>query len=340
MKFAALSKRSLIWVGVALSVVAALIAYITISSSLHQTLRWQDDEYLHVSKGQSFNSLCQTLIKRSVVADCFGHKVLGRLGLQQLSIKSGTYEIDSTASLQALVDKLVEGNEVQLPITIVEGENIYQVLEKLARARGINNDLQGLSLTEIADKLSIEQSHPEGYLFPETYHYTFGTSASELLKRAVVKQKTMIDSIWQAAEDKQGLKNSYEMLILASIIEKESSLHAERDLIASVFFNRIARKMRLQTDPTVIYGVWEEYKGDITRAHLRQKTPYNTYRINGLPPSPIANPSEASMRAVMNPAQSDYLYFVASGDGNHVFSKTLEQHNKALKAYLKKMRSS
>lgn len=310
-----------------------------ITNSLNQTMNWQQTSY-QVASGQSFSKICRELIINQVISDCFGHKVLAKLGALSLDVRSGTFATQPGQSLTDFVQVLIDGEELQLPVTIVEGENIYQVIDKLEQLDGIENDVTGMSLTTLSDLLDLDVSHPEGYLYPETYYYTYGTKASDLLKRAVRKQRELIDLVWQQAEQKQGLNSPYDMLILASIIEKESSVHAERDTIASVFFNRLEKGMRLQTDPTVIYGVWSEYKGDITRRHLKEKTPYNTYRINGLPPTPISNPSEASMRAVMNPATTDYLYFVASGDGKHVFNKTLKEHNKAVKAYLKKMSSS
>ncbi|OJI45892.1 putative aminodeoxychorismate lyase [Vibrio vulnificus] len=200
------------------------------------------------------------------------------------------------------------------------------------------HELAGLSEAEIAKRLEIPYEKLEGLFLAETYHYTYGTSDVELLKRAHEKLNRVLDKHWQQRQDKLPLKNSYEALILASIIEKETAIDEERERVASVFVNRLNKRMRLQTDPTVIYGMGEAYDGNIRKKDLRTPTPYNTYVINGLPPTPIAMAGEASIAAALNPENSSYLYFVASGKGGHVFSKTLAEHNRAVRAYLRELK--
>lgn len=321
-----------------LTILAAAGSYVFISSALSQNIKAKSAQLIVVPKGQTVNQLCRKLEKKGLVTNCLGLKLYSKMSAKYSGIKSGTYELTPKQEFQAFLTKVVNGDVKQYRFTIIEGENLYQVLDKLQQATSLNNDLLGLSHKKVAEALDLTYASAEGWLYPETYNYPAGSSASNLLKRAVVKQQQMLQQEWQSKQEDLPLKSPYEALILASIIEKESSVAGERDKIASVFHNRLNDKMRLQTDPTTIYGVWEEYKGDITRAHLRQKNAYNTYRIDGLPPTPIANPSVASLRAALNPATTDYFYFVASGEGDHIFSKTLEQHNRALRNYLRKQR--
>lgn len=312
--------------------------YFYLSSGLDAPLNVRSKQLLTVSKGQSVNQLCQSLESRGLVSDCLPLKLYSKLFDTYTGIKSGSYEVNAKEPLSQFLAKVVAGQVKQYSFTIIEGENLYQVLAKLNTAVALNNDLAGKDHQQVAQILALQSPSAEGWLYPETYRYPANSSASELLQRAVQKQQAVLEQEWQSRAENLPLTSAYQALILASIIEKESSVAGERDKIASVFHNRVKRKMRLQTDPTVIYGVWQSYKGDITRAHLRQKTPYNTYRINGFPPTPIANPSKASLQAALHPANTDFLYFVASGEGDHIFSKTLEQHNRALRNYLRKQR--
>ncbi len=175
--------------------------------------------------------------------------------------------------------------------------------------------------------------HPEGWFAPDTYAYVRGDTDLELLDRALADQEQILEQAWEERAEGLPLDSPYEALILASIVEKETAVPDEREEIAGVFVNRLNQGMRLQTDPTVIYGIGDDYEGNIRRHHLQQDTPYNTYRRAGLPPTPIAMPGEASIRAALNPADTEALYFVARGDGTHVFSRTLEEHQQAVREY-------
>lgn len=197
-----------------------------------------------------------------------------------------------------------------------------------------------MSETDIAEKLGIENEKLEGLFLAETYHYTYGTTDLDLLKRAHRDLMNVVNDEWENRADKLPLKSPYEALILASIIEKETAVASERERVSSVFVNRLNKRMRLQTDPTVIYGMGDSYKGNIRKKDLRTPTPYNTYTMSGLPPTPIAMAGKASINAALNPEKSNYLYFVASGTGGHVFSKSLTEHNRAVRAYLKQLRKN
>lgn len=312
--------------------------YFWLNSALTQQVQVKRTQLIEVKKGQTLNQLCQQLETSKRVSNCVALKLYSKVFDTYTGIKSGTYELKPKQELQSFLMDLVMGKVKQYSFTIIEGENLYQVLAKLDTAKSLNNDLANKTHKQVADVLDLEYASAEGWLYPETYSYPANSKASELLKRAVSKQQSMVQQEWGSRLEDLSLKNAYEALILASIIEKESSVAGERDKISSVFHNRLNTRMRLQTDPTVIYGVWPEYKGDITRKHLQQKNAYNTYRINGLPPTPIANPSLASLQAALHPATTEFFYFVASGEGDHIFSTTLEQHNRAVRNYLRKQR--
>ena len=312
--------------------------YFWLNSALSQPVQNKQTQLVEVKKGQTLNQLCNQLERKGIVSNCLAIKLYSKVFDTYTGIQSGIYELKPKQELQNFLLSLVMGQVKQYSFTIIEGENLYQVLDKLDKAKGLKNDLADKSHKQVAMALDLKYSSAEGWLYPETYKYPAGSKATELLSRAVAKQQQILQQQWQSKQEESALGTAYEALILASIIEKESSVAGERDKISSVFHNRLNIDMRLQTDPTTIYGVWEEYEGDITREHLRQKNAYNTYRINGLPPTPIANPSAASLQAALNPASTEYFYFVASGDGDHIFSKTLEQHNRALRNYLRKQR--
>ncbi|NVK24594.1 MAG: endolytic transglycosylase MltG [Gammaproteobacteria bacterium] len=334
-------KSALSLVMIVVAVITVVIGgggYFYVSSGVNQTINSDKVTLFTVNNGETLLKLCARLEKQQMVSGCLPLKIHSKISDTYTKIKSGTYEIEPEMPLSAFLLAVVEGRQKQYAFTIIEGENIYQVLDKIDKAKYLNNDLKGKSIKKVAEALDLPYESPEGWLYPETYNYALNSTASDLLKRAIAKQKSLLTSLWPDRRGNLTIYKPYQALILASIIEKESSADAERSVISSVFHNRLRDGMRLQTDPTVIYGIWHEYEGDITRQHLKQKTRYNTYRIDGLPPTPIANASKASLEAALNPASTDYYYFVASGDGEHVFNQTLEQHNRAVRNYLRKQR--
>ncbi len=254
---------------------------------------------------------------------------------EQLSLQAGEYQLSPGMTPRQILQKLAKGEVKYYQVTLVEGWTIKQALDHLHREKPLVRELDGDSLEEFLLKIDDKplSTSPEGLFFPDTYRYTRGTSDAVLLTRAYRIMKATLAEAWASRVEGLPLKNPYQALILASIVEKETAVDSEREEIAGVFINRLRKGMRLQTDPTVIYALGEGYDGNITRKDLRVDSPFNTYRVAGLPPTPIALPSRRSIEAALNPATTENLYFVARGDGSHQFSATLAQHNQAVQEY-------
>ena len=253
-----------------------------------------------------------------------------------VAIKSGTYEIEAGASVKETLSLFASGKEFHFSLTFVEGSRFEDWLKQLSSAPYLERLTLEQSETDLAQELGIENGKLEGWFLPETYAYTTHASDISILRRAYQDMKTFLQASWDKRQTDLPYKSPYEALIMASIIEKETGQPDERAQIASVFVNRLRLGMKLQTDPTVIYGVKDRYDGNIRRSDLTNANPYNTYVIDGLPPTPIAMPGKASIEAALNPQATDYLYFVAKGGGAHQFSKTLDEHNRAVRTYILK----
>lgn len=249
------------------------------------------------------------------------------------TIKSGEYEVSQGTTPAGLLRKLVRGEHIVRTVTLVEGWTFEQVRSALARADRLVQRTADLSNAEIMSALGQAGVNPEGRFFPDTYHYTSDTSDLDVLRQAMDAMSQKLSAAWQQRQPDLPLHSPEEALILASIVEKETGLAADRAEIAGVFVNRLRRDMPLQTDPTVIYGVGKSFDGRLTRSQLRADTPYNTYTRKGLPPTPIALPGQAALVAVVQPAQTRSLYFVSRGDGSSHFSTTLNEHNRAVNRY-------
>ena len=257
------------------------------------------------------------------------------------SIQAGEYYLEPGLTISKLLTIFRTGRSVQHKYTIIEGSNYRHVLQQLGEMdeKGlIEASLDAGQLTQAFKKITGEP-HPEGWVFPDTYQFVRGSRDRTLILQAYQRMKKMLLETWEKRAEGLPLKTPYEALILASIVEKETAVEEERARIAGVFMQRLRKGMRLQTDPTVIYGMGEKYNGNITKADLKRDTPYNTYTRKGLPPTPIAMPGRASLDAVMHPDETGELFFVASGGGKHHFSKTYKEHKKAVIKYLLKGKS-
>jgi len=286
-----------------------------------------------IKSGTNFGHLLKDLHGRQLIENRKYFSWYVRSENLAQKIKAGNYVFSKGTTPVQLLDKVVDGEVVQYSSTIVEGWTFRQMLAVLHQHKHIDKKLTGLSDSEITQALSLPKEHPEGQFLPDTYLFPEGTTDIQFLSRASQAIYRYLESEWPGRDENLPLKSSYEALILASIVEKETGVAKERPAIAGVFIRRLQKGMRLQTDPTVIYGMGEQFDGNIRRRDLKKDTPYNSYTRYGLPPTPIALPGKAAIDAVMHPADGNSLYFVAKGDGSHQFSATLEEHNRAVRRY-------
>lgn len=257
-----------------------------------------------------------------------------KLDPELAEFKAGTYRFTPGMTVRQMLELLASGKEAQFSARFIEGSRLRDWLLVLQQSQYLKHTLAGKSEAQIAEALGLPAGvQPEGYLYPDTYAYTAGMSDIALLKRAHLRMVKALEDAWQGRDTSLPYKTPEQLLTMASIVEKETAVPEERTKVASVFVNRLRIGMRLQTDPTVIYGMGEGYNGNISRKDLETPTPYNTYVINGLPPTPIAMPSQASLEAAAHPAKTPYLYFVADGKGGHTFTTNLANHNKAVRLY-------
>lgn len=259
-------------------------------------------------------------------------KLWFRLHPDLVKIKAGTYELPAQSSFADVAAILRSGKVYQYRLTLVEGETLSQWWQRLSDSPGLLPPQN--SPQDIAKQLGAPFANLEGLLLPETYYYTHDTKAIEVITRAYHSMDILSSKLWAERDKDLPLSSRYQLIILASLIQKETGINDEMPKVASVFVNRLRKGMRLQTDPTVIYGLGDAYNGHITRADLKAKNAYNTYVIHGLPPTPIAMPGKAALEAAAHPQKTHYYYFVADGSGGHHFSQTLKQHNRAVRKYL------
>lgn len=306
---------------------------------INQPVKIDEPTLVTIESGTSFNSLLARFEKDGWVEPTDFSRLLRRAYPELTQVKAGTFQIQPNLTLKQTLLDLVHGQQMQFSITFVEGSTFKEWRVMFDEAPHLIHTTKEMTEAEIAEALQIDREKLEGLFLAETYHYTVGMSDLDIMKRAHAQLNRVLEQYWEQRQDKLPLKNSYEALILASIIEKETAVPEERPLVSSVFVNRLNIGMRLQTDPTVIYGMGDKYQGNIRKRDLQTPTPYNTYTMYGLTPTPIAMVGEEAIAAAVDPDDSRYLYFVASGDGGHVFSKNLRDHNRAVQEYLRKLRA-
>lgn len=310
----------------------ATIAGIGWLSMHHLPMRNQPAVFA-IPAGASLRSVAQTIESAGIELPAWQLELLGRALGRAGKIKAGSYEVEPGLTALMLLDKLTRGDVTQGEIVLVEGKTFRQFRAVLNEHPDLLHDSLKLSDSEILLRLGAVERHPEGLFFPDTYLFNKGSSDFDVLRRAYKAMQPRLAGVWDKRDTSVPLKAPYELLILASIVEKETGLSTDRPQVAAVFANRLRRGMLLQTDPTVIYGLGERFDGNLRKVDLQTDTPWNTYTRPGLPPTPIAMPGLASLQAAALPPASDKLYFVARGDGSSVFSASLEQHNSAVARY-------
>lgn len=288
---------------------------------------------IEVQEGDNFYLLTSYLNERNMGPDRIWNRVIAWRFPELTKVKTAEYLVEPGMTYREILQLITTGHGVQYSIQFLEGWTMNQILDELSQHKGLIKDIE-LDVNSIHDLLGTEQSNPEGWLFADTYHYHRGMKVSDLILQMYERMSDELEAAWNNRSVDNQLTTPYELLIMASLIEKETGLSGERDEVSGVFHRRLAIGMRLQTDPTIIYALGDSYDGDIKWRDKKFQSPYNTYVVHGLPPTPIAVPSRASLIAAGNPAPGTALYFVAKGDGSHVFSDTLEQHNQAVREYL------
>ncbi len=288
---------------------------------------------INIKPKSSLNSIADQLVEQKVLPSALPFVILAKVLKKETYLQAGDYTLNKNITPYQLLLSLNSGKTTQGSITFIEGKTFIEMRAKLAKNDAIKDTTKNLSDAKVMTIVGKSESHAEGLFFPDTFYFDRGTLDTVILKRAYDSMQTKLDKAWQNRAPNLPYKNSYEALIMASIVEKETGKPDERPMIAGVFLNRLRIGMRLQTDPTVIYGMGDQYDGNIRRKDLLKDTRYNTYTRLGLPPTPIAMPGLASIDAALHPQQTKALYFVGKGDGSHAFSNSLIEHNRAVYQY-------
>lgn len=326
------------WWRAGVAFVLALMVVAAFLIAVHRALTFGDDTWV-IEPGDTLHQVAEELIERGVIQNPLPLKIIAKVGDRGRRIRAGEYRFPEGTSLNEFLNRIVEGKgQVGIKVTILEGWTFRQMRAHLNKARKLKPTTRGMTGAQIMQKLGHPDLHPEGRFFPDTYAYAAGESDMTIYKKAFALMESKLERAWENRGDGVLLNNKDEALIMASIIEKESWLADEQRQIAGVFYNRIKKGMRLQTDPTVIYGLGASFDGNLTRAHLRRDNPYNTYTRGGLTPTPISLPGDDALFAATQPVATRAYYFVASGGGKHQFSETLAQHNRAVAEHIRGLR--
>ena len=310
----------------------AISAWLFIYAKTSLSLAPQAQE-ISIKPKSGLKSITNQLVEQGVLNSAWPFVLLAKILGKETYLQAGDYTLNKNITPYQLMLSLNHGKATQGNITFIEGKTFKQMREKLAKNDAIDATITQLSDSQVMQSVGNGEDHAEGLFFPDTFYFDRGTPDKVILKRAYDIMQTKLDGAWQNRAPNLPYKNSYEALIMASIVEKETGKSSERPMIAGVFINRLKIGMRLQTDPTVIYGMGDSYNGNIRRKDLLKDTIYNTYTRYGLPPTPIAMPGLASINAALHPESTKSLYFVGKGDGSHAFSATLNEHNRAVAKY-------
>lgn len=315
-----------------LSFGAAAALVFQVKDELERPLGIDEETLYQVSSGASLRRVLTDFESRGWIGDARIHEVW--LRFQEVTgIQRGEYLLRPDETTEMAIRRMIAGDKVMRSVQLIEGWNFRQFRRAIAANEYITHSLTDLSDGEVIARLGLDIEHPEGWFFPDTYLFERGTTDVELLRQAHRQLVAELELAWAQRSENLPFDTPYEALIMASIIERETGVPYERPEIAGVFTRRLEQGMRLQTDPTVIYGMGDAYQGRITRTNLQTDTPYNTYTRHGLPPTPIANPGRGALRAAVNPAEGTSLFFVARGDGSHIFSDTYAEHNAAVQQF-------
>lgn len=333
-------KKSKFKIFLLLCVVLLVACGVVLKLSLLQSYPVQGNKQkLSINNGETYTGFIDQLAKDNKVQFPIVLKIYRKFFIHD-SMKAGVYEVRQGMNIRQVLDMISNAENAQMNrILVIEGTNSKQLLAALKKDPYVSKQISQLSHAELIKRLNIPYEHIEGLFAPDTYFFDKGASDEQILKDLYQRQVKILDSAWENREPNLPYKNKYEALIMASIIEKETSVDRELRQVSGVFVRRLRLGMRLQTDPTVIYGMGEQYTGKITRNDLRTPTAYNTYTMHGLPPTPIALPSKKAIEAAMHPDKSDAIYFVATGNGGHKFSSNLPDHNRAVQEYLSVLRA-
>lgn len=326
----------------AATAIAGLAAFLVLERYLDTALPVDDAVFYEIPAGRALGVVARDLASEGLLERPRLFVLHARLSGRASSVKAGEYRIEAGETARSLLDRFVRGDVHLHSVTVIEGWTYRQLVERLGQETALTGKLADMDDVAIADRIGLPTASLEGWFFPDTYLFERGTAETEILRRGYEEISRQLEELWAGRADDLPLETPYEALILASIVERETALDEERPRIAGVFIRRLRKGMRLQTDPTVIYGLGASFDGNLRRKDLERDTPYNTYTRQGLPPTPIALPGRASLQAVVHPSDDDSLYFVATGDpdGSHYFSATLEEHNRAVERYLERLREA
>jgi len=316
-----------------MAAIAAAAGYWYVNETWNKKLSF-DNEIFTIEPGDSLRKISRQFYQKKIMPDAYSLALLGRYEGTATQIKPGDYRLVNGMNPRQVLDKFIKGDVITFKVSLVEGLTFKQFREKLAAASELKLITTDWKTEKIMQEIGATGLHPEGRFYPDTYVFRSTDTDLDVLKQAHERMVTALSEAWQERDNDIPLENEYQALILASIIEKETGKAEERPTIGGVFTNRLNKGMLLQTDPTIIYGLGDEFDGNLTRKHLNSKDNiYNTYQHPGLPPTPIAMPGLASLKAAVNPQKTENFYFVAKGDGSHQFSKTYKEHQRAVNEY-------